>query len=101
MSKNDAVLLVSRTLVLYLILWVLTDLTYLPELVFSFIHHLKQATPLSANNTYYRELDLIGLVFHLTKIIGLSILAGWLHRGGASVGALLLPCGLQQNPAQD
>jgi hypothetical protein len=101
MSKNDAVLLVSRTLVLYLILWVLTDLTYLPGLLFSFIHYWRQAPPLSANNTYYRELDLIGLVFHLTKIIGLSILAGWLYRGGASVGALLLPSALQPNPAQD
>jgi hypothetical protein len=89
MTRQDGVLLLSRTLTVYLILWVLTDLTYLPQLVFSLVRYSQLATGAAA--AYHREFDLISLGFHLTKILGLSIAAVWFYNCGPGVSELLLP----------
>lgn len=97
MSKREAIMLVSRAFVVYLVLWALVDLSYLPGLLFSLIHHARELGDSHATesihryNNYLREADLIALVFHLAKLVGLSIMARWFYKGGAGVEALLLP----------
>ncbi len=89
MTTKDGILLLSRTLTVYLILWVLTDLTYLPQMLFSFARYSQVVS--GATAAYHREFDLIALVFHSTKIFGLSIAAIWFHNCGPGVAELLLP----------
>jgi hypothetical protein len=94
MTKRDAVVLVSRALMLYLIVWVLTEITYLPEKLFALAHYIRYASAAPANNTYYhyyRGVDLINLVFLVIRIVGVSCLARWLFKAGPGVEELLIP----------
>lgn len=91
MSKKDAVLLASRVIAVYLTVWLLTDVAFLPERLFSFIHYSKLEPINGSGNHYLRQYYFIGLVILVTRIVGLSILARWLYKGGPSVEALLLP----------
>ena len=43
MSRKDAVVLASRTLATLLIVWTLTDVSYLPEYLHSFLHYFNEA----------------------------------------------------------
>jgi hypothetical protein len=47
---------------------------------------------------YYRHADLISLSFLVTRIIGFSLLARWLFKGGLEVVELLLPATLEESP---
>lgn len=89
MTRKEGILLFSRTLVVYLILWALTDFSYVPQVVFSFVHWSRQTA--SSGSAYYRRLDLISLILHATRIVGFFILARWFHKCGPAVESLLLP----------
>jgi hypothetical protein len=91
MSKADSVVLASRTLALLLVVWALADLSHLPGTVYTFVHYanVELSSPLATQ--YYRHSDLIALSFLFTRIIGFSLLARWLFKGGPEVAELLLP----------
>jgi hypothetical protein len=102
MTKKDGILLVSRAMTLYLVLWVLSDLTYVPERLFSFFHYAKLPNA-SANEHYLRGYYFIILVSLVARIVALSILARWIHKCGPSVESLFLPAkpGLAEGPVQN
>ncbi len=90
MSRQEAILLASRSLALLLAVWALTDLSYLPGSVHSFLHYLnyEHAAP---GTEYLRHYYLIALGFLVTRIVGYCLVAKWLYRGGPEIEELFLP----------
>jgi hypothetical protein len=99
MSRKDAVQLASRTLATLLMVWALADLSYLPGRLHSFLHYGNQGTPSStAANQYLRHYYLIELGFLMSRVVGYSLMARWLYKGGPEIEELLLP-EPEENPA--
>ena len=90
MSRKDAVLVASRTLAVLLTVWVLIEVSYLPGEVHSFLRYNQDPTA-SAYVEYMRHSHLISLGFLITRIVGLSLMARWLHKCGPEVESKLLP----------
>ncbi|MGO8793183.1 MAG: hypothetical protein ACLQLC_00035 [Candidatus Sulfotelmatobacter sp.] len=91
MSSRDAVALASRTLALLLVVWALSDVSYLPAAVHSFLRYANDGIVQSNATQYWRHHYLIELGFLLTRIVGYSLLAKWLYAGGPDVEDLFLP----------
>lgn len=96
MSREDFVVLASRTLAVLLMVWALTDVSYLPGSVHTFVHYANVELSSSSATQYYRRSDLISLSFLVVRIIGFSLLSRWLFKGGPEVAELLLPTTLQE-----
>ena len=84
MTTKQATTIASRAVATYLIAWVLSDATYLPGLVYSFIHYV------SVSGTFGSNLDAISLSFHAVRICVLLLAAQWFLRAGPSVHEFLL-----------
>jgi hypothetical protein len=100
MSRRDAVLLAGRALALLFTVWALSDVSSLPERVIAYLHYANEATASSAATQYWRHYELIALGFLITRIIGFSLLAVWLRKGGSEVEELLLPSATEENSAR-
>lgn len=90
MSRNDAVTIASRMLSILLTLWALAEMSYLPEFVQSYLHYSK-ADPSSANVEYMQHYHVLRVGFLITRIVGLLLMARWVHKGGPEIQDLLLP----------
>src|ERR1700690_2562683 len=97
MSRADAILLASRALAVLLTVWALSEVSYLPGSVYAFLHYsnVELATPTST--LYYRHANLISLSFLVTRLIGYTLMARWLYRGGPDIEDLLLPTSPDEN----
>jgi len=91
MSRRDAILLASRALAILLTVWALADVSYLPGSIYAFRHYSSVELTSPTATLYYRHSNLISLSFHVTRIIGLSLMARWLYKGGPDIEELLLP----------
>jgi hypothetical protein len=91
MSRKDAVMLASRTLAVLLTVWALSDVSYLPERLHSLLHYLNHEPASPAAIECERHYYLIQIGFLVTRIVGYSLLAMWLYKGGPEVEELLLP----------
>jgi hypothetical protein len=78
MSREDAVVLASRSLALLFTVWALSEVSYLPDRLYSFLQ-------------YGRHSYLISLGFLVTRVVGFSLLAMWLRKCGPEVEELLFP----------
>ena len=87
MTKREAVVLASRALALYLICWALSDVTHLPQVVFSFRHHSSVLVTHDYWWNYYR----IELTFYLVRIVALFVTAGWLIKPGEGIYRYFFP----------
>jgi len=102
MSREDAVVLASRTLALLLIVWALAEIASLPAYVQLFLHYSGRQPDSASNSNYWefwRHHYLIYLGFTITKVVGFSLLARWLLKGGPEVAELLLP-GIPEDSAR-
>jgi len=63
MSREEAVLLITPTISVYLVIWALTDLTYIPQNLFALADHASLTAIVSEN--YLRNYDLIYLAFSI------------------------------------
>jgi hypothetical protein len=97
MSRKDALALASRTLALLLAVWALSEASYLPESLHSFLRYINQEPGSSNQIQYWRHYHLIGLGFLITRIVGFSLMARWLYKGGPEVEELLLRTASQEN----
>jgi hypothetical protein len=84
-------MLASRTLAVLLTVWALNDVSYLPESLHSFLHYLNHESTASTATEYWRHYYLIRLGFLVTRIVGYSLMARWLYKGGPEIEELLLP----------
>lgn len=97
MSRKEAVVLAARTLAILLTVWALTDVSYLPERLHSFLYYLSQEPTSSSSIQHLRHYYLIGMGFLVVRIVGYSSLARWLYKSGPEVEELLLPASLTHN----
>jgi hypothetical protein len=100
MSRKDGVLLASRTLALLLTIWALAEAANLPGSAYSFLRYNSDNLGSTAT-LYWRHYHLIGMGFLITRIVGFSLIARWLYKGGSEVGELLLPSDLVENTVQN
>jgi hypothetical protein len=87
MSRKDAVTIATRSLAFLMIVWVLAELSYLPERIQSYVRY---SSP-NVTSDYWRHYYLISTGFLIARILGISLLARWLYRGGPDVEELFLP----------
>ena len=96
MSRKDSVTLASRTLAVLLTVWALNEVSHLPGTLHSFLNYLNHEPSSSPGVEYMRHSYLITLGFLVTRIVGYSLMAMWLYRGGPDVEELLLPAGSEE-----
>lgn len=101
MSRKDAVVLASRTLAVLLTVWALTEVSHLPGTVHSFLNYLNHEPSSSPGVEYMRHSYLITLGFLITRIVGYSLMAMWLYKGGPEIEELLLPIVAEENRTQN
>jgi hypothetical protein len=99
MSRSDAVWIASRTLAVLLTVWALTDLSYLPGAVFSYLRYASDELGSSPSVEYWRHSHLVTLGFLITRVVGYALMARWLYKGGPEVAELLLPTVIGENEA--
>jgi hypothetical protein len=88
MTRREGLLLASRAFALYLLCWGLSEVSYLPQRIVLLRHHTSVLTsPTWSLSTY----DVVGLSFHMVRIVALFATASWLCRGGKGVETFLLP----------
>ena len=94
MSKQEDIVIVSRALAIFMSVWALAEVSYLPEHVQSYIHYMYYETTPSTNLRYLQYMQhiyLTSLAFLVTRLIGYSLLARWLFKGGPDIAELFLP----------
>jgi len=82
MSKREAILIVSRAVALYLFVWALDDLTYLPGRFLLIRHWAGEA---------WHSYDMINLEFTIFRAVALLGAALLFYECGPRVEAFLLP----------
>jgi len=101
MSRKDALILASRTLALLLAVWAFAEVSSLPESLHSFLRYINEGQGSSTGIQYLRHYYLIRLGFLVTRIVGFSLMARWLYKGGPEVEELLSPAPHQENAVQN
>lgn len=94
MSKQEAIVVAGRALAVLMTVWALSAVSYLPEYVQAYLHYAYYESTASTNVRYVQYMQhshLIDLCFLIARIIGFSLLARWLFKGGTEVNELLLP----------
>jgi hypothetical protein len=99
-STREATTIMSRVLATYFLAWALSDITYVPGLLYSFFHHVSLAGAFGTN-AYYSNSDSISLSFHAVRIVVLLIASKWFYRAGPAVHDFLLgPAEMGSTPSE-
>lgn len=89
MSTKEAISIVCRALAIYFLAWFLTDLTYLPDQLFSLFHYANKVRALGAD-TYLRDYEVMSMSFRLLRMGILFFAIQWFYRAGPSIRAYFL-----------
>jgi hypothetical protein len=95
MSRKDALVLAGRRLAILLCMWAFSEASYLPETLHSFLRYNNQELGSSNALYHWRHYYLIRLAFLITRVVGFSLMARWLYKGGPEVEEILLHSALQ------
>ena len=101
MSRKDAVVLGSRALAVLFVVSALVEASYLPERLYSFLHYIDQDPGPATFMEYRRHYYLISLGFLAVRVIGFSLMAKWLYRGGPEIEELLSSPAPQESGVQN
>lgn len=83
--------LASRTLATLLVVWALTEVSHLLGTLHSFLSYSSNERASSPGVEYMRHSYLISLGFLITRVVGYSLMASWLYKGGPDFEEMLLP----------
>ena len=97
MSRQEALTIASRALALLFAVGALSEASYLPEFIHSFRHYGNLEPGSSTAIQYLRHYYLIRLSFLAIRVVGYSLLARWLYKGGPEVEELLLASAPQED----
>ena len=87
MTKQEGILFARRGFGLYLTVWGLVELTYVPSALMSFLHHLLTAGYHDYLFAYYG----LSLSLHAVRLVGLFVAARWLLKSGDGVAQFFCP----------
>src|SRR5437868_14034547 len=90
MEKRHAVMVASRAIAFYLLVWALDAASYLPSTIFAFWRHRADESVLSGPS-YFHNYYLIQLGFGLLRFLTLLIAAIVMYRCGKRVQEYFLP----------
>ena len=88
MTTKDLATVVNRAFALLLTAWALVEGTYLPERVFSLLHHLSERSVLNSHDYWSRYYSIV-LIFYVVRVAALSIAAIWFWKRGLPSEALM------------
>ena len=97
MSRQEAVLLASRTLGFLLLVWALSEISYLPDRVYSLMREMGRTSAFSTTGQYWQHYYLISLGFLVVRIVGFALTSRWLFRYTPEVQELLLPADAEKS----
>lgn len=83
---NTNVVLVARAVALYLLCWMGSELTYLPNRIHGLYHYV-HSEHVGIGQQYLQNTYVLELGFALIRLLGLFLVAGWLYRCGPTVTA--------------
>lgn len=89
MSAKEAAVIVCRALSVYLLFWLVLELTYLPGSMFSYFHHRLGPTT-TTTQLFWRDYYLLSLCFLVFRIVALFFAVQWFYRAGPRLQAYLL-----------
>jgi len=84
MTKTEFIRIASRIIALYLLAWALADCTYLPQFLYSLVHHLTHQDYWAG----YYKLETASMVLRIAALM-LGVLFFW--NGGPAIVRLLSP----------
>lgn len=87
MTKQEGILVASRGFGLYLTVWGLVELTYVPAALMSFLHHSLTVGYRDYWFAYYG----LSLSLHLVRLVGLFVAARWLLKSSDGVARFFYP----------
>jgi hypothetical protein len=90
MTRNQAVKIVSRALALYLFVWALDNLSYLPGQLLSFSHRASLQS-VFASDSYLRNYEFLTFGMTVVRVVALLAAAAWLYRCGPKVERYFSP----------
>jgi len=99
MQKKEVLVVASRALALLFGVWALSEASYLPESLHSFLRYINHEPGSSPAIQYWRHYYLIRLGFLVTRVVGFSLVARWLYKGGPEVEQLLSESSSQEQSA--
>ena len=76
MSKEDAAVLAGRALAVLFTVWALSEVSFLPEGVYSLVRYAHRVPTTTEWTDYQYHHYLIDVVFRITRIIGFALIAG-------------------------
>jgi hypothetical protein len=90
MTKTEFLRIASRAIALYLFVCALLDCTYLPQFLYSLLHHLSQGSAFANQNYWsgYYMLETASLVLRIA-VLSLGVLYFW--NAGPAILRLLSP----------
>ena len=97
LTREQAVLLLSRLLVAFLLFWVVDDVTLLPREALTIAHYIRETGSVLGTNTSmpvtsytlrYYALDLLANIFRIALWL---IAAGWFYRCGPRIQKFFAP----------
>ena len=91
MTRDEAVVLVSRALAIIQLVTAAIEVTYLPERILSVAHYARLGNGLSSTADYFLRLDVIELCGYLVRIPSLLLLALIFWNCGPWIARVLLP----------
>ena len=89
MLTKEMTTIASRALATYFLVWMLSEITYVPALAYSFFHDVSRAGAFDTY-AYYSNHNAISLSFLALRICVLFLVTRWLYQGGQTVHSFLL-----------
>jgi hypothetical protein len=81
MTRKDIAWVASRSLAMLTAMWLLVDLTYLPEQIFSLLHHLGHQSVVGPRDYWSSYYSLL-LTSQVIRIILVAVAGVWFWKGG-------------------
>lgn len=81
MTREEAAVVASRSLAMLMAMWTLIDLTYLPETIFSLLHHLGHQSVVGPRDYWSGYYSLL-LASQGFRILLVALAGIWFWKGG-------------------
>ena len=78
----------SRSLALWMAVWIFMDLTYLPEHIFSLLHHVGHQSVVGPPDDWTEHYSFV-IAFHVIRVLLLAVAGVWFWKGGPVPQTLL------------
>jgi hypothetical protein len=88
MTVRDLTSVVNRAFALLLSAWAFVEATFVPERVFSLLHHLRESSVLNTQDYLTKYYSMV-LIFFVVRIVVLLVVAIWFWKHGLPSDVLM------------